>query len=371
MSESFTFAVTGGASGGHAIPAVNIVGELRRRSPEMRAVFIGAANSIEQRLAEQHSIPFLPVQTIQLRRPILQLCNLLLPFILILGLVQALRILRRHRVRLVIGTGGYSSFPALAAARMLRVPYVINEQNALPGKVNRLLAKRAARIYVGYEQAVRYFNAPPGAVKVMGNPVNFPAAFADKASARAKLGLEVHRSTLFITGGSGGSRHLNRAVSEIVDGLLKEGWNVVWQVGRLPAAWSTQVEVEPNWKEQLIRVRFFDQQTMAAAMAAADLAIARCGAMTLAELALAGLPAILVPFPFAAEGHQEANARAVESAGGGVVILDRDLTGEVLKRTIAELNTNATLERMGAAMRSLARPEAVAEIAGDILTVLK
>ena len=157
-----------------------------------------------------------------------------------------------------------------------------------------------------------------GKFLVTGNPVCIIVSEMDTQEARRAFGLKPSNRTIFVTGGSGGAKSINTVVDRIKNELFERNFNLIWQTGK---HWDGETEVSYEYKERMVIQRFFDQEQMSLAYNAADFAVVRCGAMTLAELAVVGLPAILLPFPFAAEGHQEANARSIEAAGGGMMIL--------------------------------------------------
>ncbi len=362
--------ICGGGTGGHIRPALNITKRLLEKRTDLQAVYFGAANSLEERLAREAGYEFLPVKTIMLHRPALSLKNVKLPLTVLTGVNQARGLLKKNSVEFVIGTGGYSSFPVLAAAKLLKIPYVINEQNAYPGLVNRLMASGARRIYIGFDDAKTHLKADSHNIILTGNPIATASENISKDKARTFFGLETGHPTIFITGGSGGSRKINQTIEAIYPGLIAEGYNIIWQVGNSPMAYSDTTDVEAPMSPYLVKKRFFTAEEMAHAFAAANLGITRCGAMTLGELAEAGLPAILIPFPYSAEGHQEANALAFENAGAAKMILDGDLNTDTLKKNIVDITKQNKLEQMGAAMRKSARSNATEEIVNDIMAIL-
>ena len=254
------------------------------------------------------------------------------------------------------------------------LPYVLQEQNAAPGLVTKMLAGGAGRVYLGYPEAARYLKVRKGRTIHSGNPTQIEAANFKSSDtqavtvARAALGLEPAKMTVFVTGGSGGARTLNQAADQIKGELIKRGYNFIWQTGK---QWDSQPEATGEFKGRMFMERFLDRETMNRAYLAADVVVARCGAITLAELAIAGRPAVLAPFPYAAGGHQEANARAMEAAGAAVMILDKDLTIEKLLKAIDEISEPQRRRQMAAAMRGLAHPDAADVIAADILKLLE
>jgi len=367
MARGLRVAVCGGATGGHVVPALNICRELKARVPEVEIIYIGARGSLEERLARGEGLPFRRVWTTYLRRGFSPK-NVLVPVVAFVSVFQGLWHLVAGRIRLVIATGGYSAWPAVAAAKWAAVPYFLQEQNAYPGLVTKLLARGARRIYLGQVEAGRHLSARPDQMLHTGNPVIVEEVAESRSEARSTLGIDPGRFTVLATGGSGGARSINEAIEAVRGEIIERGYNLIWQVGK---QWDAEPVVPEHLIGRMVVARFFDRRRMSLAMSAADLAVARCGAMTLAELALFGLPAILVPYPHATEGHQEANGRAYQSAGAGRMILDRDFNGKMLMETIDNILSKGEIPRMAEAMKGLARPDAARRIVEDILAVVR
>jgi UDP-N-acetylglucosamine--N-acetylmuramyl-(pentapeptide) pyrophosphoryl-undecaprenol N-acetylglucosamine transferase len=281
------------------------------------------------------------------------------------GVARALGLLVGWRPHVVLGTGGYASAPVMTAAHWLRVPLALQEQNAVPGTANRLVARWASRIYLGVEAARAHFAR--NRCIVTGNPVRpeFVASAAEPSTAGPPA--PDGRLRLLVFGGSRGARTLNRAVcGAAADWTGPEGPALWLQTGRddlamvrnAYAAGGDRVRVEP----------FIE--AMPAALRWADLVICRSGAMTLAELQAVGRPAILVPFPHATDDHQTGNALQLAERGAARVLADADCDGPRLVALVAELTADrAALRQMAAAAQSLARPDAAERIARDLLVL--
>jgi UDP-N-acetylglucosamine--N-acetylmuramyl-(pentapeptide) pyrophosphoryl-undecaprenol N-acetylglucosamine transferase len=342
----------GGGTGGHLFPALAVADELRRRHPDAVVDFVGGRRGLETRLVPQAGYP---LRTL----PISGLKGASLPARAVAGGAAALAVLRcaawfiAHRPRLVVGVGGYASGPAVLAAWLLGIDTMLMEQNHFPGATNRWLAPRAAAVCVPSEAARARLG---GRGIVTGNPVR-PEFTAIGPSPRAAS------TSLLVFGGSRGARSINRAIVEALPLLaaMSPPPRIVHQTGpeehdSVARAYAAQ----PNLAAEVSA--FLDD--MPARLAAADLVVSRAGATTLAELAAAGRPAILVPFPHAADDHQRLNAEAVRDAGAAVMIRDADLAGPGLGAEIAALASDpARRERMAAAARTLARPDAARRIA--------
>jgi UDP-N-acetylglucosamine--N-acetylmuramyl-(pentapeptide) pyrophosphoryl-undecaprenol N-acetylglucosamine transferase len=272
----------------------------------------------------------------------------------------------------VCGMGGYVTLPVAVAARLEGVPVVLHEQNAVPGIANRLAARVAARIAVGVDAAAGAF--PPDRTVVVGNPVRPELARLDRARLRdeavAAFGLDPDRRTLFVFGGSQGSRRINQAVIAATGHWpAPAGVQVLHACGRrdeadVRAGWA---EADPDGRGLLVKVvPFVDRMDLA--YAAADLAVTRAGAITMAELTAAGMPAVMVPLPHATADHQVANARAVAAAGGAVVVADDALDGPAMVAAAAPLLADpGRLAAMAAAIRQLAHPAAAEELAALVV----
>jgi len=174
--------------------------------------------------------------------------------------------------------------------------------------------------------------------------------------------------TIFVTGGSGGALSIDKVINEIKDDLMEEGYNLIWQTGK---HWDGSTKVPDQLEKRIIIERFFNSREMSFAYGSADFVVSRCGAMTLTELAMIGLPAILIPFPYSAEGHQEANAHSVEQAGGAMLLLNKDLNVESLTEAIEKMSDKNQLESMSGNMKRLAKEDAAQEIVTDILTLIR
>jgi UDP-N-acetylglucosamine--N-acetylmuramyl-(pentapeptide) pyrophosphoryl-undecaprenol N-acetylglucosamine transferase len=349
-----------GGTGGHLFPAIAVADELRRRHPTATIVFIGGTRGLETRLVPQAGFPLrtLPVAGLKGTRLFARI---------IASAAAALAVLRcvawflARRPGLVIGAGGYASGPAVLAAWFLRVPTMLMEQNHFPGATNRWLAPRADAVCVP-SQAAR--TRLKGTGLVTGNPVRPEFAAIGPSPNAARL-------ALLVFGGSRGARSINRALVAALPQLaaMTPPPRIVHQTG--PEEHDAVARAYAAHPVLSADVRpFLDD--MAQRLAAADLVVCRAGATTLAELAAAGRPAILVPFPFASDDHQRANAEAVRDAGAAVMIEDRDFEGARCAAEIARLAPDRPRrDRMSAAARTLARPDAaerIADVADALLT---
>ena len=363
--------VAAGGTGGHVFPGLALARTIVQHDPEATVRFAGTSRGIETRAVPEagFALDLLPVLPLSRR---LAKETLLAPFAAVNGTVAARRLLRGHRFDVVCGMGGYITLPVAVAARLEGVPVVLHEQNAVPGIANRLAARVARRIAVGVDAAAAAF--PPERTVVVGNPVRPELAHLDRAAlhdeAVAAFGLDPDRRTLFVFGGSQGSRRINQAVvAATAHWPDPAAVQVLHACGRrdeadVRAAWA---EADPDSRDLLVRiVPFVDRMDLA--YAAADLALTRAGAITMAELPAAGMPAVMVPLPHATADHQAANARAVAAAGGAVVVDDAALDGPAVAAAAAPLLADPDrLAAMAAAMHAQAHPAAAEELAALVV----
>lgn len=358
--------ISGGGTGGHIYPAITIARAIAAQT-DADILFVGTKEGLEADIIPKEGFPFATVAAGGLERR-LTLANIKSLLRTAAGLAQSYALIRRHRPALVIGTGGYVCGPVLLAAALAGIPTLIQEQNVIPGVTNRILARFVARIAAGYPEAAPFFGRHADKVVVTGNPIRPEILTATRAEGLAALGLAPGRLTLLAVGGSRGARTLNTAMLavharyagrddiQILHATGAAEYNSI--VGQL-----AQHGIDPAKTGNISIVPYLYH--MPHALAAADLAVYRAGAVGLAELTARGVPAILIPYPHAAENHQEHNARALENHGAALVICDRDLGGQALGDAIDRLLADpARLAAMAAASKALGRPDAAATIAG-------
>ena len=346
-----------GGTGGHIYPGLAVAEALRGRDPSTDVLFIGSGG-LASRIIPTAGWPMQQVASRQLTRRVSWRAPWAV-LVAVFGMIQAIRWLLAFRPGVVLCTGGYAAAPVGAAAALLRMPLVLQEQNLHPGMANRLLQRFARVISVPHESVAREFGAK---AVVTGVPVGRSAVGGDRARGRQRFGLDPARTTILVLGGSQGARRINEAMVEAAPHLANpDALQIVHQTGQAHEAW-VRARVAQLGALAYVVVGYIDD--VADAYACADLVVCRAGASTLAEVTAHGLPCIAVPYPYAAEGHQEANARLHERAGAAVVILDRELSGEGLAALLNRLRGDpATLRAMAASSRRLGRSEAAAEVA--------
>jgi len=350
--KSLKVALACGGTGGHVFPALSVGRALQERH-QAEIVVVGRPASPEMKWSLDADHRFREVPAFPLRRS-RWWTNAGLPLSATKSVLAARAVLREEAPGAVFATGGYVSLPTGVAARMLGIPLLVHESNSYPGVANRLLARLADRVFAG---------SPAGAARLHGaEAVGNPVRRLDgrtRAELRTGLGLADSDKYLVVIGGSQGARGVNRILSAEIGALVDRGWRVLWQTGaegsgkaREAAAGMPRVQVDPFVTD------------VYGAFGAADLALTRSGASTLAELALHGLPSVLVPFPSATGNHQEINAREFESAGAAAVLVESGYSDGDAVRAVERL-----WERRSAASRamlSFARPDCANRIADAV-----
>ncbi len=356
--------VTGGGTAGHTSPAVAIIEELQKRDPLLQLQWVGCCGSVEQRVCSTLSIPFraVPVRGWP-RSGLLRRAWALTA--LGYSVVQCFFYLRAFRPQVVIGVGGYVSVPLTWVAQRLRVPTVLHEQNKQLGLANRLLAPRAEKLLLSFPETQGAF--PEERSIVVGNPVRLGfLSPPEREAACAALELDPKVPTVLVCGGSQGAHTLNQALEGALEELESDEVQVIWMTGQAEAPHARKVAASA--KAPVSVHAYIDD--MVTACSAATLLVSRAGASTTAEIAMLGKPSILVPYPLATDNHQEKNARAFESAGAAVVLLDSECTGERLLGELRALLEDAVrLKQMGDAARTLAKRVAVETIVESIFSV--
>lgn len=365
--------VAGGGTGGHLFPGIAVIEELRRRIPELEVTFVGTARGIENRLLPDMGerlelLTVSPLKGVGSKALLQGLSRLPV------AAASALSLLRRHKPDLVIGVGGYASGPVLTAAYALGIPTAVLEQNARVGLTNRLLAPMVGRAYLSFRETESTFSG--GKARLTGNPLR---AQLSKVAAEALVdpdGFDARGNTILVLGGSQGSAALNREVPKFLGQLNGvQRFQVVHQAGR-----GDVDQVNAAYREAGVEanvVSFIDD--MASAYRNAALVVARAGATTVAELIAVGRPAVLVPFPHAADDHQKRNAEVLEQQGAALCVLESELEalaagmgesdpaqGNVRELVQNLLRTQTARVAMARAARSLGQPDAAAVVVDDL-----
>ncbi len=356
------FIISGGGTGGHIYPAVAIANELKNRFPEAEFLFVGARDKMEMQKVPQagYAIKGLWISGIQRK---LTLDNAMFPLKLASSMWNSFKIIKSFKPDVVIGTGGFASGAVLKAASMLNIPTVIQEQNSYPGITNKLLAKRANKICVAYENLERFF--PKDKMILTGNPVRQDLINeASKSEAIAYFNLDANKKTLLVLGGSLGARRINQLIEKELDFLLSQNIQIIWQCGKLYLNDYSKY----NEKDNVQVVAFIDRMDLV--YAAADVVISRSGASSVSELCIVGKPTIFIPSPNVAEDHQTKNAKAISDKNGAILIKESELETQ-FETIFSDLISNESKKsELSQNIKKLAKPNATKDIVEEIIKLI-
>ena len=320
--------IAAGGTGGHLYPGIALAEELRSKGFE--PVFFVRSSDMGKEILENEGLKYYEIPAMGLSRG-LDFRLFKFPFVTLKGFIRSLVLLKKNRPKAVVGMGGYVSFPAVIGARLLGIPAVIHESNALPGLTNRILSRFAAVTAVSFDSSKKYF--PQAKVVNTGSPVRKNLFKGMGADAFKKMGLSDGKFTILVFGGSQGAAAINRAVAASFDflGDIKDKIQFLHVAG--PKDYEA---VKEEYRRKNIPGAVIDYaRDIGAAYSVSDLIICRSGASTVAELKVLNKPAILIPFPFATANHQEYNARALENSDVAKVVPEKDLKPESLAKAIS------------------------------------
>jgi UDP-N-acetylglucosamine--N-acetylmuramyl-(pentapeptide) pyrophosphoryl-undecaprenol N-acetylglucosamine transferase len=340
MSKRYLFA--GGGTSGHIYPAIAIADRIMLDCPDSEIEFCGTARGLEFDLVPKEGYKIHPIRASGLpSRLSIKLFRAVLDFIS--GRRSCIKLIRNFKPDTVIGTGGYVCSPLVSAARKMRVPIVLHEQNAFPGRSNRMMAKWAHTVCTGFPGMESYF---PKAARVVctGNPVREAFSAMNRKEAREHLHIADDEFMILAMGGSLGSKTINNAVLRLPEFLKNPHVKIILAAGKQQYSGIPEAERRSGGN---LEVNEYIQNTHIY-MYAADLIVCRAGAITCAEIAAVGVPSVMIPYPFAAGDHQTYNARIFEEKGAGLLIRDQELSAETLAESIVPIISNNDLKsRMG------------------------
>jgi len=355
------YIIAGGGTGGHIIPALNIAYALQQIDIEAELLFFGTERGLEKDIipGRGFNLELIDAAPWDGKSSLKNLWY---------SVKQVKSAIKRFHPYCAIGTGGYVSAPLALAAPIKRIPLFWQEQNTYPGIATKLASLFAKRIFLGFEDAKKHLWRGKNAIH-SGNPVRLNLSSKSRRALRKELGINPEMKTVFLTGGSQGAVPLNEAMFELVMQFgIPDDAQLLWQCGK--KEYKALAEKTGGLSQRIALYPFIDD--MAVAYGASDLAICRAGALTLAEIAVAGLPAVLIPFPHAAADHQRKNAQSFTHSGSAVMIDQSDLTPALLCATIRDiLNNPKRLTQMSEQVRQLGKPDAAKQIAREILELVK
>ncbi len=359
--------ISGGGTGGHIYPALAIAQGLKQKLPDVEILYVGSESGMESTIVPREGLNYKSVDVSGIdRSSMLKASQSLVKFPR--SFFQAWDIVKKFQPDIVVGTGGYASFPIVLAGTFFACKTVIHEQNAVLGLANRNLAKRVNYTLLTFEEAAK--GLEPNKTRLTGLPVRQEFLAVNKQAALERLKLKPDKFTLLAFGGSRGALSINKAMLEVAERYQDSDIQLIWITGEANYEECCR-DIEKNLKNESKKINlhvypYLDD--MPNALAAANLAVCRAGASTLCELAIMGLPAILIPYPYAAENHQEKNARALVEKNSADVIIDEFLDGDTLYKRIEKLRSNhQKLAEMRRNMLKEARPNALKDIVDIIL----
>ena len=363
--KKYTFFITGGGTGGHIYPAVAIADELCEKGENI--YYIGNPDNLEYEIVNQKGFKFLPVMVHGMPRCAgLRLVKWCVE--LSFAIMKCCFYILKYKPDAVFGTGGYVSAPALIAAKILKVPYMMHDCDAKPGLVTRKLAPWASAVSLAFECAKAEINNKN--CLITGNPIRKNFKILTKTDARAALGLK-DKPTICIMGGSQGARTINDAAVDILEKLSKEfDLQIIFQTGKknFERVIEQLIKVYPEYESDsnlIVRPYFEDMVTV---LKASDIAVSRSGSLSLSELSASGIASILVPYPHAAADHQRKNARYMEEKGASLYIEDDELNADTLLEDILLLVKNSDkLSKLQQKALLLAKYDAADAICGKLL----
>lgn len=343
--------VAAGGTGGHLFPAISVVEALKNLpNVDCKPVFVGNENRIEGNIvpAEGYEFHHIPIRGLN---RLFSLSNVTIPFRILQSISVCQNIIAKHDINVVLCTGAYISYPAGIAARLKKIPLVLMESNAIPGKSIKALSSKSEIIITAFEETINYLGiGKKNKIYTLGNPVrNTITNLPDKSESLKKFGLHSDKKTLLVFGGSLGAESINLAVKKFISNGLPDNMQIIWQTGKM-----FKTDIQNN---HLVTILPFISD-MASAYSAADLVLSRAGATTLAELAITGKPSILVPYPKAANNHQKINAELMSKHNAAYSINDNQLWDKIDYIIPELMNDSEKLAQMSSAIRKFAKPNA-------------
>ncbi len=359
--------ISGGGTGGHIFPAIAIADCLKKRFPQADILFIGAKNRMEMDRVPKAGYPIEGLWISGFKRE-LSLDNLSFPFKLLSSMINARRIIKRFKPDVVVGVGGFASGPTMKTASSLNIPIVIQEQNSFPGVTNKLVAKKAERICVAYNDMDRWF--PKDKIVLTGNPLrnNIKPLDDQKEECLKFFELDPDKKTILLVGGSQGALGINKGISAMLETFKNNDYQMIWQTGTHYYDKAVE-EVKNNGLQCRIKCTvFIDRMDMA--YAAADVVISRAGAMSISELSLLRKAVVFVPLPTAAEDHQTKNAMSLVKENAALMVKNSETETELLPTVFSLMENEEKQNEMKDNIAKFAKPNAAEDIVDQIEMII-
>ena len=362
-SKSPRLIVSGGGTGGHIFPAIAIADAFKRRHPDAEILFVGAKGKMEMERVPKAGYPIEGLWISGFKRE-LSIDNLSFPFKLISSLCKAKKILKKFKPDMVVGVGGFASGPIMRKATKLNIPVVIQEQNSFPGVTNKIVAPKAAKICVAYENMEKWF--PKDKIVLTGNPLrNNVVSTEGKHDEGARFfGLDPQKPIILLVGGSQGALGINKGISAKLAMFKDVDYQMIWQTGKHYVEQAQKEVDELGLSERVKPVVFIDRMDLA--YACADVVISRAGAMSISELSLVGKAVVFVPLPTAAEDHQTKNAMSLVEKDAAMIVKNDETSEKLIPTVFALLNDKEKICKMQENIAKFARPNAAEDIVNEL-----
>ncbi len=359
--------ISGGGTGGHIYPAIAIANAIAELEPSVEILFVGAKGKMEMEKVPAAGYKIKGLEVVGFQRK-LTLKNLAFPFKLIKSLLAAKQIVKDFNPDISVGVGGYASGPTLKMTERLKIPTFLQEQNSYAGVTNKLLAKRASKICVAYDNMERFFDK--NKIIITGNPVRKDILDVSQKREEAihYFNLDSTKKTILIIGGSLGARTLNDSIKKNFDLINKENVQLIWQTGKIYDV-EMQKEAKKNGNNSIHAMPFISKMDLA--YAAADVVISRAGALSVSELCLVKKPCILVPSPNVSEDHQTKNAQSLVNKNAALLVKDVESITNLVPTVLDLLNNEVLQADLVKNITLLGKPNAAIDIAKEVLSIIK
>lgn len=351
------YVISGGGTGGHIYPAIAIANALKAANPDCEILFIGAKGKMEMTKVPQAGFPIKGLWISGINRSFSPQL-FLFPLKLVVSLITAFFTLLKFKPDAVIGVGGYASGPSLRMANLLGINTFIQEQNSYPGITNKILSKKAHKIFVAYPGLEKFF--PAQKILLTGNPVRKDILKLEGKKERAKEQFKINNDwpTILVIGGSLGARSINHFFRDHLEEVAALNVNVVWQCGKL-------FDIPKDLPAHIQCMPFIEQMDLAYSLA--DIIVSRAGALSVSEIALVKKPAILVPFPYASEDHQTKNAEALVNKGAALMVKDDQLNADLMPALKSIIEDESKRDKMVMQLEGFGYPDSAEIIANEII----
>ena len=366
MEKHIKVLISGGGTGGHIFPAISIANAIKAKIPDADILFVGAENRMEMEKvpAAGYNIIGLPVCGFD-RKNVFKNCKVVVK--LLQSINKARKTVKQFQPDIAVGVGGYASGPTLWAAAHMEIPTVIQEQNSYAGVTNKLLASKAKKICVAYDNMEKFF--PKEKIVITGNPIRqelLNKTISQEEAVRF-FNLDPEKKTILAIGGSLGARTINESILDWITRSESDEIQIIWQTGKNFDA-KAQKALSQKICHHIKQMPFISRMDMA--YKAADLVISRAGASSISELCLLEKPVILVPSPNVAEDHQTKNAQALEYKGAAILIRDNEARDKLMQTALVVIRDNDKLKNMQDNIKTLAQANSAARIADIIIQIV-